>query len=307
MEKYSHLYTQELTFKNFKIINCETCGFRHIYPLLERSEVEKFYREKYYREIQPFPYSQVNPEYIEKVLDEVNRNNDYYRIYQKVESLLQTDVRRMLDIGCGNDLLTKFFQNQGWESFAIEPNQDAANYLNLFNLNVYNCPVEEIETIEIKNISFINLRFVLEHIMNPYRVLQQLYNLMTAGGIIRVVVPNDFSEGQLAYLENFKEEPHWVCLPDHINYFTFESLHNLLERVGFSEVYRITNFPLEILLLSGVNYYASEEERKKVGPLVRNFENAFRNTGRERLLEQYYEALAQLGFGRAIYMYAIKK
>lgn len=88
----------------------------------------------------------------------------------------------------------------------------------------------------------------------------------------------------MAYLEHFKEAPHWVCLPDHVNYFSFDSLSGLLGRAGFREVYRTTNFPLEFLLLGGINYYAGEAERAKVGPLVRSFEASLRQTGRAELL-----------------------
>lgn len=302
-----HIYVKGWKIKNHEIIDCQTCGFRHLFPIPSSGELEDFYRKKYYREIKPFPYDRVNEEYVARTLEGVSKNNDYQKIYQQVQLLINTNVRRMLDIGCGNNLLVKFFQNQGWDAFALEPNQDAVNYLRLFNLQVISYPVEDIDLTGLYKISFINLQFVLEHIREPYTVLKKLNKIMVPGGIIRVVVPNDFSEGQTAYLENYGEEPHWVNLPDHINYFTFESLHNLLAKVGFSEVYRTTNFPLEFLLLSGINYYASEEERKKVSPLVRNFEDSFRKTGREKLLERYYEALAQLGFGRAIYIYAIKE
>jgi len=35
----------------------------------------------------------------------------------------------MLDVGCGNDLLSLFFKEQGWETTIIEPSRDAALYL----------------------------------------------------------------------------------------------------------------------------------------------------------------------------------
>ena len=262
-QKQDHLYVNECEIKKHRIIFCQTCGFRHFFPIPSSSELEDYYRKKYYREIKPFPYDRVNEEYVARTLEEVSNNNDYQKIYQQVQLLINTNIRRMLDIGCGNNLLVKFFQNRGWDAFAIEPNQDAVNYLRRFNIQVLNCPVEDIDLTDLCNISFINLQFVLEHIREPYTVLKKLNKIMVPGGIIRVVVPNDFSECQMAYLENYREEPHWVNLPDHINYFTFESLHDLLAKVGFSEVYRTTNFPLEFLLLSGINYYASEERERK--------------------------------------------
>lgn len=304
---------KEHSFKHFwqygevKIIDCQTCGFRHIYPIPSKSEIERFYIEKYYKEIKPFPYAQVTEESIKKRIEGVKQNYSYKEIFEQVEKLKLTTTQRILDVGCGNNLLVRFFQDQGWEAFALEPSQDAAAFLKLFDLQVYNCSAEEIESININNVSFINFEFVLEHIADPFFVLKKLYEIITPGGVIRVTVPNDFSEGQMAYVEKYKEKLHWVYLPDHVNYFTFDSLHNLLEKIGFKEVYRTTNFPLEFLLTSGINYYASEEERKKVGPIVKNFESSFKNTGREELLKKYYETLAQIGCGRSIYIYALKK
>ncbi len=307
MEVQNHLYNQEWYVKDYKIVQCQTCGFKHIYPTPSTLELERFYWGKYYKEIKPFPYAQVTEEYIGKRIEQVNRNYSYNEIFNRVEKLKLTNIQRMVDIGCGNNLLVRFFQDRDWEVFALEPSHDAANFLKLFDLQVFDCSVEEIESTNITEISFINLQFVLEHIVEPFTVLKKLYEIMVPGGVIRVAVPNDFSEGQLAYVESYKEDFHWVCFPDHINYFTFDSLHNLLEKIGFQEVYRTTNFPLEFLLASGLNYYASEEERKKVGPIVKDFESSFRNTGRGELLKKYYESLAQLGFGRSIYIYAIKR
>ena len=307
MDVQKHLYNQEWHIKGYKIIYCQTCGFKHVYPISSTFGLEMFYREKYYTEVKPFPYGQVTEEYLKKRLEQINRNYRYNEIFERAKNLKQTEVQRMVDVGCGNNLLVRFFQDRDWEVFALEPSQDAANFLRLFTLQVFECPVEDIKSTNIREISFVNLQFVLEHITDPISVLKKLYKVMVPGGIIRIAVPNDFSEGQMAYVENYNEEAHWVCLPDHINYFTFDSLHNLLEKIGFQEVYRITNFPLEFLLVSGINYYASEEAKKKVGPIVRNFESSFKNTGREGLLKKYYETLSQLGFGRSIYIYALKK
>lgn len=235
------------------------------------------------------------------------QNRVYDDIYQQIATRLRIERRRMLDIGCGNDLLSLFFKEKGWETTIIEPSRDAAEYLQKYGLTVYNQPVEAIGQLGLDGFSFINLQFVLEHLREPFRVLQALNRALLPGGVIRVCVPNDFSEGQLAYLEHFKEAPHWVCLPDHVNYFSFDSLSGLLRRAGFREVYRTTNFPLEFLLLGGMNYYAGEAERAKVGPFVRSFEASLRQTGRAELLRQFYESLAKMGLGRSIFMIAVKE
>ena len=302
-----HQYDAFWEVQGIKVIDCRTCGFKHIDPIPTSEEITKFYIEKYYREIKPFPYEKINEAHVEWRTKFILNYLPYQEVYQKVAELKQTTTLRMLDIGCGNTLLAKYFENQGWTGVIVEPNQDACDYLKKFDLKVFSKTVEEIDSLNLDGFSFINLEFVLEHIRDPYSVLQKLYGLLLPGGIIRVCVPNDFSQGQMAYQENYQEKLRWVCLPDHINYLNFESLGKLIQKTVFKEVYLTTNFPLEFLLMAGMNYYASAEEKGKVHPFITNFENSFIRTGRRDCLKQFYENLAQLGFGRSIFMYAIKE
>lgn len=200
-----HQYDAFWEERGFKVIDCQTCGFKHIYPIPTSDEIANFYSEKYYRDIKPFPYDQVNQAHIEQRNQFILNYLPYQEVYRKVTELKQTASLRMLDIGCGNNLLVKYFENQGWTGVIIEPNQDACNYLKKFGLTVFNKTVEEIDSLNLDSFSFINLEFVLEHIRDPYFVLQKLFRLLLPGGIIRVCVPNDFSQGQMAYQEYYQE------------------------------------------------------------------------------------------------------
>lgn len=300
-----HKYSSFVEYKGYKIIDCETCGFKHIYPLPDKIDKDSFYRDKYFRDIKPFQYECVNSDFINTKKLEIDLNINYSEIFKLVESLKVVDIDNMLDVGCGNDLLALFFKNRGWSVKCIEPNVEASNYLKCFGLDVENC---YIENLDIKNkFSFVNAQFVLEHLINPIDFIKKAYDVLEYGGILRIAVPNDFSECQLAYIENYNVEPKWVCLPDHINYFNFESLNRLIGKLGFKEVYRSTNFPLEMFLLGGGDYYNNSEYQKKIGPFVNNFNNSFYNTGRIDTLKVFYESLAKIGFGRSIFMYCIKK
>lgn len=302
-----HIFEDSWHYQGWQIIDCQTCGFKHIFPLPEPEDTNQFYQEKYYRDIKPFPYDRYTSEQIEKTKGRILSNSLFSEIFDRVLTLKKTPIQNMLDIGCGNNLLSLYFQLNNWKANIIEPNNDAAAFLRKFNLKVYCNPVEEIEKFELNNLSFINMQFVLEHIRQPREVLIKMNKILTPGGLIRICVPNDFSEGQIAYQQYYEEKSHWVCLPDHINYFSFESLERLLCSVGFKVIYRTTNFPLEFLLMGGINYYANIEEQSRVRPFVTNFENSLLKTGRGDLLKQLYENLAQLGFGRSIFMYAIKE
>jgi len=289
-----------------KVIECKTCGFKHIYPIPSQKELDNFYKEKYFREVKPVAYENICDADILNVKMSISKDENLQSIYEKVIELKQSDSMGIVDIGCGNNLLSYLFKNKGWKEYIIEPSKDAGTYLKRFDLNVINKPIEEVDIASFEDISFINLQFVLEHITSPLQILEKAYDLLSPGGIIRICVPNDFSAGQMAYMDYFNEKPRWICLPDHINYFNFDSLNNILTKIGFNEVYRTTDFPLELLLMGGINYYGSGVEQQKVSPFIANFQGALINTGRKETLQAFYETLAKVSFGRNIYMYAIK-
>lgn len=300
-----HMYNSFTEYNGYKIIDCESCGFKHVYPLPSKVDEGNFYKDKYFKDVKPFKYDEIDSELIEKKKKEVDSNIAYCEIFDHVENSKLTDIKSMLDIGCGNDLLSLFFKNRGWSIKCVEPSTEASNYLKSFGLDVDDSYIEDLDIWD--KVSFINVQFVLEHLMNPIELIKKAYNALEYGGILRISVPNDFSECQMAYKENYHVEPKWICLPDHINYFNFESLSKLLDRLGFKEIYRSASFPLEIFLLGGEDYYNESEYQKKIGPFINNFNNSFYNTGRADTLKVFYETLAKIGFGRSVFMYFIKK
>lgn len=59
---------------------------------------------------------------------------------------------------------------------------------------------------------------------------------LTRGGVIRIVVPNDFSKVQMSYKQRYDEKCRWIKYSDHINYFDFKSLKQFMSDHGFKEV-----------------------------------------------------------------------
>ncbi|THF80782.1 class I SAM-dependent methyltransferase [Cohnella fermenti] len=308
--RVSHEYERFWEEEGTRIIDCKSCGFIHVDPIPTKEDLLDFYSKKYFTEVKPFRYEAVDEQFVAEKLGRIPKNGTYRGIYNRVSKLLpqgNAEPLSMLDIGCGNDLLSRFFANHNWQANVIEPNQDAAAYLRKFGITVYERFADELKGIGLRDISFVNIQFVLEHIANPIDLLTQVYEAMAPGGIIRVCVPNDFSAGQMAYQEYYQEKLRWVVRPDHINYFSFSSLSGLLRRCGFEEKYRTTNFPLEFLLLGGQNYYADEDAKKLVNPFVKQFQQAFAKTGRWNKLTKLYESLAEIEMGRSVFMFAVKR
>jgi hypothetical protein len=97
-----------------------------------------------------------------------------------------------------------------------------------------------------------------------------------------------------------------VAPKHHLNYFTFDSLANLLQRLDLKIAERSTSFPMELFLLMGENYTidpalgrACHESRKK-------FDMALETAGLGEARRSFYRALAQAGLGREAAIIAVK-
>lgn len=301
-----HVYDKKWQYNSINVIDCKTCGYMHIYPLLsaeEIEELEKTYVDDYWRSTMQFDYENITADAINKRKEEALSSRLYKNQYDIVNRYIKCDVKRLLDIGCGNELTQVYFKEKGWETFFVEPSRDAANYLKRFGLDGINGFFDT--SLNLEPFSFINLSQVLELIPDPITFVKNVSNLLLPGGIIYISSGNNFSCGQMAYVEHYNVPPKWIA-PSTVNYFTRSSLVTLLKKQNLNEVHLTTNFPLEFLLMSGLDYYSDDSLRSEVGPIVRNIENSFISTGREADLLSLYENLACLGFGRTVDIYCIK-
>lgn len=208
----------------------------------------------------------------------------------------------MLDIGCGTGEMLEFFRDKGYEVFGIEPSEMAGDIAINKDLNVFNTDFDSFFQANNNNFDVINLSNVLEHITYPDKVIKKCYHILNEKGILRIKVPNDFNPLQLIANDLHELNEWWVCVPDHVNYFDFNSLEKLLNKCDFSVVYKTTDFPMELFLLMGDNYVNDSLIGSQCHNKRLNFERALS----EKLRKKIYDAFSDIGVGREVIMYAVK-
>ena len=72
----------------------------------------------------------------------------------------------------------------------------------------------------------------LEHEVNPVGLLKNAYNKLKDGGVIFIKVPNFNSINRLYRKEKWCGFRH----PDHVNYFTPETLVKTCRKAGYSKI-----------------------------------------------------------------------
>ncbi len=279
--------------KGYDVIECESCGFKHIIPIPGRDELDKIYREEY--------YTQEKPLYLERFREDQGWWNLVYdERYDTFESLMYENRRRILDVGSGPGFFLLRGKERGWDTLGIEPSTEAVEHSRSLGLNIVEDFLDDKTAAKLGKFDVVHMSEVLEHVSNPKEMLELAHNLLNPGGLVCVVVPNDYNPIQKILTSYFGYSPWWVAPPHHINYFDFISLCNLFKKVGFEPVYQEATFPIDIFLLMGDNYIGNDELGRKCHAKRKQLELNIDQAKCSLHKREIYRQLADWGIGREV-------
>lgn len=283
---------------DYKLIKNEF-GFHEVIPKPTKEFLADFYAKKYFQNDAGNYRSEYSDE---EILYFKNRDlqkkiilEDCFNLYSK----------RILDIGCGEGFTLKHFKNFGWDvlgidysSFGISQNNPSVinNFIEgdlVDNMKQLSNNKEKFDVIVLNNL--------LEHVIDPIQTIDNATELLNDEGVIVVQVPNDFSEYQNYLIKNnIINTPFWIAYPDHLNYFTKESLNTFLKSRNLINKKIISDFPIDIFLCNPHSNYVNDKSLGREANLSRiNIEN-FLNQQDPKKLINLYESLADIGMGRQI-------
>ncbi|MDA8171766.1 MAG: class I SAM-dependent methyltransferase [Nitrospiraceae bacterium] len=293
--------------KKFKVIKDPVHGYKRLDPIPDESYISDFYQNRYYALIQKGGRAPL----LRKLMSggtvaAKERQWLCSTLYADILAVLERQElapKQLIDVGCGTGDLIDLMNRSGWESIGLELAIDSAEIAREKGLRVYNLGIEEFLSKKpecVSSFSAVTLLNVLEHVPSPVELLISAKKLLANSGILVINVPNDFNELQLSARGINKKDPWWIAIPDHINYFSFDTLGSFLDQMGFQTIYSQSDFPMELFLLMGDDYIGDPElggacHQKRV-----NFEMAISGDVRRRI----YRALAEAKAGRSCLMFA---
>ncbi len=262
------------------------------------AELKEYYQEKYYQQNQGAYQKSYNDDERTFLASRVNRKLEII----KEETNLQ-GPGRVLDVGCGEGWTLNFFDKEGWEVSGLEYSD--------FGLMQFNAHLRDALTAgdvwsnlgqliaDGKQYDVVILDNVLEHVIDPSRMIAQLQHILAPQGILIIEVPNDFSRLQALLLDEGQiDRQFWVTAPDHISYFNKEGLTNLAAAKGWDLARFSTDYPIDLNLLNPDSNYVMDKTKGRNVHLARvAFENLLDELPTKDV-NTFYEALAQLGLGR---------
>ena len=194
----------------------------------------------------------------------VEANLDGY--LQRCRAAVQNQHSKLdlLDVGCGNGALMKRAQAFGFVAAGVEISAPLALLVKEhLRCKVYQQFLSELDLPE-SSYDVVTMYDLIEHAENPRQDLAHVFRILRSGGVFFALTPNNDALLRrisrvlfAASLHSFSNPMRRLYYPDHLSYFTGESLARLLAAAGF-----------ELISLESVNQELSRVQLSAVEKLA---------------------------------------
>lgn len=277
-------------------------GYYSILNMPSSNELKEFYENKYFQEGSGNYYHSYTDD---ELIFEENKAKVSEYILNKLNSKKKKSI---LDVGSGEGFFGRYFFKNQYHLKTLDFSSYAISHHNpkLISTLIQGDIFDSLNTILKSDVKydFVNLSNVLEHVVDPIELLTKLKSLLTKESLLKISVPNDYSEFQNFLLDKNYTMNTWLCPPEHLHYFTFESLKNLLEDLGYEIEISMGEFPIEIFLTNEESNYVHDKNKGKNAHKARiEADNFLFSKGIEPYIN-FYKASANLGFSRQVIIFA---
>jgi len=152
------------------------------------------------------------------------------RYAQKLLGPGHAGERLALDIGSGYGFFSKAALNQGFSVTAVNP---AGLENRIFRqLNGFEPVPQFFEEVDwgARKFDLVILSQILEHLLDPLRVLVKIKNLLKPAGVAAIAVPNV----DAILIKILRSQSSFLGLPEHVIHFSRKGLNAVLQRAGFA-------------------------------------------------------------------------
>jgi len=239
---------------SFEEVSCELCGAEETRPIFEVKDYERGFPGAFQIvQCRKCQLTFLNPRPTKEAIGAYYTRDDWYRAKEGV-SLEEAQISNrpwreiqafrcrpvltykesgtILDVGCGDGLLLKFFSEKGWHCYGIERGEIAASYARGLGLEVRQESIEEISFQE-NFFDVVSFFAVIEHLHHPLSALRKVSRFLKEDGFLYL--------GGIPNFECFERKlfgRRWMHLnaPRHLFHFTPQTMKPLLEEAGYREV-----------------------------------------------------------------------
>lgn len=234
-------------------------GVLRVDPVPSDEELSSYYHDKYYQDH--------GGQYVDSYTDS---QIDYFNFEDKIlhfalKEKFNFESGKLLEFGSGEGHTLSFFQKKGWAVYGVDFSDyglkqhqgDKLDSFKFYKGSFLDCDIFPEEKFDV-----VVLKHVLEHVSDVDKTLESCKEKLNPGGCLYVIVPNDYSIIQSEYIKEHSlssEECPWFLPPEHLSYFSVETLETTMAKFGFSSVDMLGDFPIDIFTLNNnFDYYKNK-------------------------------------------------
>jgi SAM-dependent methyltransferase len=163
--------------------------------------------------------------------------NYYVQERPEVAALVPPHCRRVLEVGCGEGGLGRLLRQRGHDVTGLELVPEAAERAR-DHLNAVVCADVEFDGLPFPPASFDAILFadVLEHLIDPWRVLREAADLLRPEGVVIASIPNIQNADVIRRLLSgrFDYRERGILDRGHLRFFTLRTIHHLFKQAGLT-------------------------------------------------------------------------
>lgn len=301
--KIKHSYKKSVVKSNYRVINCEKCGYWHVYPMPTEKELKAFYEVKYDETLSDD----------RTMTDKIRDADGFYAIQYEdrlrhIMKVFPPDLpKTVIDVGAGYGDFLRFMKDKRWNVAGLESSKNVhEQVMDREAINIKSGSINEISELCFAPASLVTLNNVLEHIREPRVVIEAIKKyLLLPKGILSVIVPNDFNPLQKLLMrtvlkKDLKKHYFWASPPEHLNYWSIEILKRFLLKCGFEILYCTVDFPMELFALMGEDYISMPEAGRRAHLRRVQFEKHIYDAKYNIFKDEMFESFARIGIGRGV-------
>lgn len=165
----------------------------------------------------------------------------YYNIRHEMLKYLPDNPKKIIDIGCGNGAFAEVLKNKtGAEVWGIEYMDNEAQLAKEKLYKVYSGKCEDyIDELPNNYFDVIYFNDVLEHLVDPFDVLDRIKYKLSDDGLVISSIPNLRSYDtfmKLLFKKDFKYDEDGILDKTHLRFFTKKSIRRIYEDLGYTIV-----------------------------------------------------------------------
>lgn len=222
------------TITGWERARCHHCSMISVYPVPSSEDIMNFYRKEGRKELSIIKkYRSFLLEVLDSSVERCKQLPTYREVtdwgadfsWTEFEESIQ-EPKSSLDIGCSAGRTVAMFQKMGWSAHGIDLDPEAIQFGQSHGLRVRSSSIGDLISNREKY-HLITLIDVIEHVVDPKQLLEEIKQLMTPGAVLYIKTPAADS------LPHRFIGDAWLESAEHLQFFSRHTLQRLLSDCGF--------------------------------------------------------------------------